>query len=62
MNFTGFKTVLVGLAMAILPPLTQYLGMIKWETVLPFPWNWVASGITMIVLRALTTTPIFKKG
>jgi hypothetical protein len=60
MDMNGFKTFLVGLAMAIIPPATQYLGAIDWATLLPFPWNYVASGVVMIAMRALTKTPIFQ--
>jgi hypothetical protein len=57
----GFRTVLVGLAVAVVPVVTQYLGAIDWAIVLPFPWNFVASGVVMIVMRALTNTPLFQK-
>jgi hypothetical protein len=56
----GFKTILIGLLMAIIPVATQYLGAIDWNTVLPAPWGMVAGGIVMIVMRFLTSTPVFK--
>ena len=55
----GFKTILVGLGMAVLPVVTQYLGAIDWNAVLPAPYSFVAAGITMIVMRLITKTPVF---
>jgi len=57
----GFKTILAGLIMVIIPPITQYLGAIDWSTVLPGPWGVVVGGVIMIALRFVTTTPIFNK-
>jgi hypothetical protein len=58
---TGFKTVIIGLLMAVLPVATQYMGAIDWNTLLPAPWGMVAGGVVMIVMRYFTTTPMFQK-
>jgi hypothetical protein len=57
----GFKTILIGAAMAIIPAATQYFGTIDWNAVLPAPWGMVVGGVVMIVMRYITTTPIFGK-
>jgi hypothetical protein len=57
----GFKTIIAGLVMAIVPVATQYLGAIDWNTALPAPWSFVASGVVIVVMRFLTTTPVFEK-
>lgn len=57
----GLKTILVGLAMAVVPVVTQYIGAIDWNSVLPFPYNFVASGLVMIFMRLVTTSPVFQK-
>lgn len=57
----GLRTIIIGLLMAVLPVVTQYLGMIDWSTVLPPPYSWLVSGIVMILLRLITTGPVGKK-
>lgn len=57
----GFKTILVGLGMAVLPVVTQYVGAIDWNTVLPMPWGFVVSGLVMVAMRLVTTSPVGKK-
>lgn len=60
-NFTGFKTILVGLVMAIGPGALTYLGGIDWAK-LGLP-DWAAfaiSGAIMIAMRFKTSTPVFK--
>ena len=58
---TGFKTIFVGLLMALIPAGTQYFGAVDWNAILPAPWGLVVGGIVMAVMRFFTTTPIFKK-
>ena len=55
----GFKTILIGAALAVVPTLTEYAGMIDWSF-LGAKGALIASGITMIVLRLITTTPAFR--
>lgn len=58
---TGWKTVLIGLLLAVFPVVTEYFGTIDWDTILPAPYGLVVGGIVMAVMRWFTTTPIFKK-
>jgi len=58
---TGFRTFLIGLAMVIIPPVTQYIGAIDWSTILPPPYSWMVSGVMMVIMRLLTSTPVFTK-
>lgn len=57
----GFRTVLTGAALAILPPLTDYLGMVDWSF-LGDQTGFIVGGVLMVFMRALTSTPIFDKG
>lgn len=60
----GVKTVAVGAAMIVLPPLLEYVGGIDWRTVVPDNFSWAVpmiSGAVMIALRWVTKTPIFQK-
>ena len=56
----GFKTIIIGLLMAVIPIVTQYLGAIDWSTALPQPWGLVVGGLIMIAMRFVTTTPVMK--
>lgn len=58
---TGFKTILVGLLMALIPAVTQYFGTVDWNSVFPAPWGMVVAAIVMIAMRMITTTPVFIK-
>lgn len=57
----GLRTILVGLGMAVLPVVTQYIGAIDWATVLPAPYSWVVAGAVMVLMRLVTDTPVLKK-
>lgn len=56
----GFKTLLVGAALAVVPALTQYLEAINWEEFLSPTAAFFVSGAVMMVLRFVTTTGVFK--
>ena len=56
----GFKTMLIGLLMAIIPAVTQYVGAIDWATFLPAPWGLIVGGTVMMLLRWFTDSPVFK--
>lgn len=61
---TGLKTILIGLLMAALPPVAQYIGGVDWTTVLPASVVWLAptiSGLIMVGMRFVTTTPVLQK-
>ena len=55
---SGWKTVLMGAIIAVVPALTQYSGTIDWSFLGP-TGGMIASGVIMIALRWVTTTPIF---
>lgn len=55
---TGWKTVLTGALMAVVPALTDYFNMVDWSF-LGTTGALVASGVVMIVLRLITSTPAF---
>jgi hypothetical protein len=54
----GYKTLAVGAGMVILPELLKYLSIFDWTTVLPAQYAPIASGLIMIAMRMLTTTPV----
>lgn len=58
---TGWKTVLTGAVVAIMPALTDYFGMVDWDALVGPKWAFAISGVVMIALRMITSTPIFKK-
>ena len=55
-NLKGFKSVLMGGAIVVVPAVTQYLGMVDWSFLGPVGGT-IASGLVMIGMRLLTTTP-----
>lgn len=57
---TGFKTVVFGAALATIPPALDYFGAVDWQTLGISPRVAALLGSVVIVLRAVTTTPIFK--
>ena len=58
---TGFRTVLVGLIVAIGPAALTYLGGVNWTALGLSPTVGGVIGAVIIGLRAITTTPIGKK-
>ena len=58
---TGFRTVLVGLVIAIGPAALTYLGGVNWTSLGLSPTVGVVIGAVIIGVRAITTTPIGKK-
>lgn len=57
----GYRTVLVGLAMVLLPPALQYLAGIHWELYVPAAYVPVITGVIMIAMRFVTKTPVGTK-
>lgn len=57
----GFKTILVGLAWVVLPPAVDYIGNIDWTKYVDPKWAPIAAGVSMILMRLVTTTGVFKK-
>jgi preprotein translocase subunit SecY len=58
--FEGFKTIILGLVMALLPALTQYLGAVDWSFLGP-TGGLIAGGIAMIGMRLITKSAVFQK-
>ena len=58
----GYKTMLIGLLMAIIPAVTQYAGAIDWNAIIPAPWGLMVGGAIMMFLRYFTDTAVFKAG
>ena len=56
----GWKTVIFGLGMAIVPVGLTYLAGIDWTQYVSPTWAPVVAGAITILLRAMTTTPIGK--
>lgn len=54
----GYRTISVGLAMALLPTALQYLAGVSWEAVVPPQYVPVISGVIMIAMRFITTSPV----
>ena len=52
----GFRTIIVGLGMAIGIPALQFLGGVDWTQYLPPQYAPVAAGIIMIAMRLITST------
>lgn len=55
----GFKTVLIGAGLAILPTLTDYAAGVDWSF-LGAKGGMFVGGVVMILLRMVTTTPMGK--
>lgn len=56
----GYRTILVGLALAIGPAALQYLGAIDWGQLLGPTGAFFVSGVVAILMRFVTTTPVGK--
>lgn len=57
----GLRTLIVGAGMAIAPAGLEYLAHVNWDAVVGTKWAFAASGLVMIVMRFITTTPIATK-
>ncbi|HET7641225.1 MAG TPA: hypothetical protein VFK47_21125 [Ktedonobacteraceae bacterium] len=57
----GWRTILWGLAMAVLPVGLHYLGGVDWTQYLSPTWAPVFAGIVTMALRLITTTPVGTK-
>lgn len=52
----GFRTVAVGLGMAVGVPALQFLGGVDWTQYLPSQYAPIVAGLIMIGMRLLTNT------
>ena len=57
----GYRTIAVGAAMAVLPPLVTYLLGIDWTSIVGANAAMVISGVLTIGMRLVTTTPAGQK-
>ena len=58
----GLRTVVLGLAVAVVPQATAYLFSVDWTHVAGISPNAATIiGLVMVALRAVTTTPIGQK-
>ncbi len=56
----GYRTIVVGLVLAIGPAALQYLGAIDWAAVVGPTGAFFVSGLVAILMRFATTTPVGK--
>lgn len=56
----GYKTLAIGAAMVVLPPLLSYLAGINWSDYVSPQVAVMISGVIMVALRVVTNTPIGK--
>lgn len=56
----GYRTLAVGLALAILPAALDYLGAVDWSALIGPTGAFFVSGLVAIAMRAVTTTPVGK--
>jgi hypothetical protein len=56
----GFRTVMIGAALIVLPPLVEYFGGVSWESIGVSPSLGAFIGALFIGLRAVTDSPVFK--
>lgn len=57
----GYRTLMVGLALAILPATLQYLGAVDWNALIGPTGAFFVSGVIAMLMRAITTTPVGKQ-
>jgi hypothetical protein len=57
---TGYKTLITGALLAIVPPLTSYVEAINWDEFMSPTMAFFVSGIAMMALRFVTNTGVFK--
>jgi len=58
----GWKSVLLGLGVAVVSPAVNYIAGIDWTTLGLSPTAGGVIGAAIIGVRALTNSPIFKAG
>jgi hypothetical protein len=56
----GWKTIIFGSAMVVVPPALSYFGGVDWTTIGISPAASSVIGAAIIALRAVTSSPIFK--
>jgi len=56
----GYRTVIIGLVLAIGPAALQYLGAVDWTQILGPTGAFFVSGVLAVLMRFATTTPVGK--
>ena len=56
----GYRTILVGLVLAIGPAALQFLGAVDWSGLIGPTGAFFVSGVVAILMRFFTTTPVGK--
>ena len=56
----GWKTIIFGSAMVVVPPVLSYFGGVDWTTIGVSPAAASVIGAAILALRAVTTSPVFK--
>lgn len=57
----GFRTLIVGLGLAVGVPALQFLGGVDWTQYLSPQYAPIAAGVVMIAMRLMTSTGIGSK-
>lgn len=57
----GYRTLLVGLAMAVIPPALTYLAGVDWNATIGASGAFVISAVIQVAMRLVTTTPVGQK-
>ena len=58
----GYRTILIGLGLAVLPPALSYLAGVDWNSLVGTQGAMMISGAIMIFMRMITTTPVGGSG
>ena len=56
----GYRTIIVGLVLAIGPVALQYLGAVDWTQLIGPTGAFFVSGVIAIFMRSITTSPVGK--
>ncbi len=56
-NLKGWRTIVIGVAIAVLPSALTYLAGVDWTKLVSPDWASVIAGAIMIGMRVITTTP-----
>lgn len=54
----GYRTILIGLALAVAPAAIEYLTKVDWNVLLGAKGGMFVGGVLMVVMRLVTTTPV----
>jgi len=60
-SLTGFRTIITGALVAIVPAALQYVAGVDWTHVVSPTWAMIIAGVVQIGMRLITTTPVGTK-